>query len=189
MSPCPVCNCTKCNGCEDWWVYQIPGSLLAVWQKYDAQQDCWKRGAPFLLPPYFKSKPSTARIFPAKLEVMETTPDKIEPVVINSMDEFKQKFDLPKEGVKFDKEKLRYDLLPFEAIDQIVDVLGYGSRKYADNNWKIVPDARRRYIAAALRHISAYQRGEMIDPESGLQHLAHAACSLVFLLALPEETK
>jgi hypothetical protein len=36
--------------------------------------------------------------------------------------------------------------------------------------------------AAALRHLIRWWRGEKIDPDSGLPHLAHAACSIFFLL-------
>jgi hypothetical protein len=40
-----------------------------------------------------------------------------------------------------------------------------------------------RLVGAVLRHTFAWMRGESIDPESGLSHLAHAACGLLFLLA------
>jgi len=33
-----------------------------------------------------------------------------------------------------------------------------------------------------LRHLTAWWAGEDLDPESGLHHLAHAACCLMFLL-------
>ena len=85
-------------------------------------------------------------------------------------------------GVKHDTDKLRYDLLPFGAIDKIVEVLNFGAAKYAPDNWQQLPDFERRYFAAALRHLSRYQQGEQFDKESGLSHLAHAACCLTFLL-------
>lgn len=92
------------------------------------------------------------------------------------------------EGQKFDDGKLRFDLLPEGALEEIVKVLGYGARKYAPDNWKKVPDARRRYFAAAMRHIMAWHSGEEKDPESGLSHLAHAGCCILFLLWI-EDTK
>lgn len=85
-------------------------------------------------------------------------------------------------GEKFDDGKLRFDLLPKGALEEIVEVLGYGARKYSADNWKLVPDARSRYFAAAMRHIMAWHSGEEKDPESGLSHLAHAGCSILFLL-------
>lgn len=91
-------------------------------------------------------------------------------------------------GIKHDKDKPRWDLLPYDSVGQVVDVLTFGAAKYADDNWKKVPDARRRYIAAAMRHLTAWIAGERKDPESGLHHLAHAACCILFLLWL-DDTK
>lgn len=91
------------------------------------------------------------------------------------------------EGKKFDQGKPRYDLVPFCALDEIAQVLGHGARKYGDDNWRLVANGRARYIAAALRHISAYQQGEQSDSDSTLHHLAHAACSLMFILAIELE--
>jgi hypothetical protein len=88
------------------------------------------------------------------------------------------------DGSKHDQAKERWDLLPTEAVRQVVKVLGYGARVYAVDNWKVVPDARRRYYAAALRHLTAWWEGEKVDNESGLPHLAHAACCVLFLLVV-----
>ena len=85
-----------------------------------------------------------------------------------------------KGGIKFDGEKPDYSLVPFGAMDEVVKVLTYGAKKYDRFNWEKVEN--RRYEAAALRHISAYMQGEKIDPESGISHLAHAACSIMFLI-------
>ena len=49
------------------------------------------------------------------------------------------------------------------------------------NNWKIVPDSKRRYFDALQRHLWAWKEGEQIDPESNKHHLAHAMCCLMFL--------
>jgi hypothetical protein len=87
------------------------------------------------------------------------------------------------EGRKDDAEKARWDLLPFDAAAAVVAVLTFGARKYAPDNWLVVPDARRRYLAAALRHLTAWAQGEKLDPESGHPHLAHAGACILFLLA------
>ena len=91
------------------------------------------------------------------------------------------------DGIKHDKEKARMDLLPFESLDAISDVLTHGAKKYAPDNWKIVTDAKSRYEAALLRHFSAYKRGESLDPESGLSHLAHMGCNALFLIWLEKK--
>ena len=49
-------------------------------------------------------------------------------------------------------------------------------------NWEKGMDWSRLY-AAALRHLTAWWRGNDIDHESGLPHLAHALCCINFLLA------
>ena len=87
------------------------------------------------------------------------------------------------EGVKFDNDKPKWSLLPFKALTEVVDVLTYGARKYAPDNWKKVPDARTRYVDATFRHFTAYINGEKNDSETGKSHLAHAICCLLFLLA------
>lgn len=86
-------------------------------------------------------------------------------------------------GVKFDAEKPDFTLLPFDALTEVVKVLDFGARKYSRDNWRRVPNAERRYMAAALRHLIAHEQGETNDTESGLSHLAHAACCVLFLLS------
>lgn len=95
--------------------------------------------------------------------------------------------DAPKKGVKYDDEKPRWELLPFRAAKEVVEVLTAGSKKYADDNWKIVPGARKRYISAAFRHLTDWAAGEKKDSETGKSHLAHAICCLLFLLWFEQE--
>lgn len=85
------------------------------------------------------------------------------------------------EGVKYDTEKPRWDLLPMDEAEDVVRVLTYGAKKYSPDNWQRVPGARCRYIAAAFRHLVARARGEIMDSESGFPHTAHAICCLLFL--------
>ena len=94
--------------------------------------------------------------------------------------------DLPV-GRKDDFEKRRWDLLPWKQIGSVVDVLTYGAAKYDADNWRRVPDACRRYFAAMQRHLTARLEGEVLDPETGMPHLAHACCCLIFMLALDPE--
>lgn len=85
-------------------------------------------------------------------------------------------------GKKHDGAKSRVDLIPVVALLRVGEVLAFGARKYGEDNWQHVPQARDRYYAAALRHLYAWRDGEENDPESGLPHLAHAACCVLFLL-------
>jgi hypothetical protein len=86
-------------------------------------------------------------------------------------------------GKKFDHDKPRWDLLPYDAMGAVVDVLTHGATKYGPENWRQVEGWQRRYFAAALRHLVAYFQGNDTDDESGLPHLAHATCCVLFLLA------
>lgn len=86
-----------------------------------------------------------------------------------------------KAGMKFDGDKLRYDLVPPSALTALADVFTYGARKYKPGNWKEV-DEPNRYVAALYRHLEAYRMGETHDQESGLHHLAHAMTNCAILL-------
>ena len=85
------------------------------------------------------------------------------------------------EGRKFDGGKLEYGLLPPHALKEVVKVLTFGAQKYDRDNWQKVPDSKRRYFDALQRHVWAWKEGEEFDPESGIHHLAHAMCCLMFL--------
>lgn len=87
-------------------------------------------------------------------------------------------------GAKYDDGKPRWDLLPPRALFEIVLVLTFGANKYAPGGWRHVKGWRWRYFRALLGHVFAWWRGEPNDLESGLPHLAHAACCVMFLLEL-----
>ena len=84
-------------------------------------------------------------------------------------------------GTKHDGGKSPLDLLPGEALHEIADALAYGAVKYSPHNWR-KGFAWSRLLAACLRHLFAWARGERRDPESGLSHLAHAGAMLLFLI-------
>lgn len=87
---------------------------------------------------------------------------------------------------KHDAGKWRFSLIPLCAIRSVIEVLEFGAKKYAPDNWKTVPDARIRYFDATIRHVTAWWDGEKNGTESGLPHLAHAVCCLLFLLWMDE---
>jgi hypothetical protein len=88
--------------------------------------------------------------------------------------------------LKHDYDKPMWDLLPLEQIQKIVEVLTFGAKKYSKNKWKEVPDAKERYFAALMRHLTSWRFNEDKDQESGLSHLAHAGCCLIFLMWLED---
>ena len=84
--------------------------------------------------------------------------------------------------MKYDDEKPMMALFPAKATLEVGKVLTYGANKYSVENWKTTDNFDLRYLSAALRHIFAHISGETHDEESKLLHLAHAACSMLFLL-------
>jgi hypothetical protein len=89
--------------------------------------------------------------------------------------------ELPAEGKKFDSGKVRVELLPEMALVEVAKVLAFGAEKYGVDNWR-KGMAWRRLIGAALRHLWAWSTGVDRDEETGLSHLAHAACCVLFLI-------
>lgn len=84
-------------------------------------------------------------------------------------------------ALKNDQEKPRMELVPAGATLEIAKVLTFGAKKYAAHNWRKGFDYSR-LIGALERHIAAFKEGEDTDPESGLPHMAHAGCCVMFLL-------
>lgn len=83
-------------------------------------------------------------------------------------------------GARFNSGKVEYHQFPLEAIEGTLRVLMYGAKKYAPGNYLkgqpwTVP------FNSLMRHMAAWQRGELLDPESNLPHLDHAMCNLMFL--------
>jgi hypothetical protein len=85
-------------------------------------------------------------------------------------------------GIKYDEHKPRWDLLPFDALNEIAKVMTYGAIKYEPRNWEHGM-SWNRVFASMQRHLSAWFHGNNIDDESKMSHLAHAACCMLYLLA------
>lgn len=85
-------------------------------------------------------------------------------------------------GWKADSGKLPLHLLPFDALCGVAEILDLGAKKYAARNWE-KGLAWDRVYSAALRHLFSWFQGEDIDPETGLSHMDHALCGLLFLSA------
>jgi uncharacterized HAD superfamily protein len=85
-------------------------------------------------------------------------------------------------GLRFNKGKLRYDLVEPRAYRDFVEVLTDGANKYYDRSWEL-GFSWTSVLASLKRHIAAIEMGEDYDPESGRLHAAHAACNIHFLNA------
>jgi hypothetical protein len=83
-------------------------------------------------------------------------------------------------GTKYDDGKASIALIPVLAVEEEARVWSFGAKKYGQWNWSKGLSVVR-IMSGVLRHIYAYLRGEDLDPESGLSHLAHARCGLGML--------
>jgi hypothetical protein len=85
--------------------------------------------------------------------------------------------------MKFDDGKRDWSLLPYDSIEEIAKVLEFGKIKYAAWNWTEGGGFKyTRVFNATMRHLLAFMRGEDRDPDSGLSHIAHVGCNVLFLL-------
>ena len=77
--------------------------------------------------------------------------------------------------------KTDFTLLPPNAIKLVAELLTKGLEKYPDEKWRTL--SVKDHLAAALRHINAYLRGEAFDEDSP-SHLINAATRLLFATEL-----
>jgi len=85
------------------------------------------------------------------------------------------------QAMKRSGHKAPISMLPPHALVEIAKVRKMGAEKYATWDWL---NSREwcDYMDAIQRHQLAWLAGENLDSESGLSHLAHAACGLMFLM-------
>jgi len=86
------------------------------------------------------------------------------------------------EGAKrFDSMKVRWDLIPYDALEKVAEVFTHGAAKYEDNNWRKGMSYSRMY-GPIYRHLSKSIRGEDLDPDSYCFHLGQVAWGAICLL-------
>jgi 5'(3')-deoxyribonucleotidase len=97
-------------------------------------------------------------------------------------------------GLRFNEGKIRYELIPENALKEWAKVLTYGANKYTikdDNTGEILNDGANNWrkglpwkdvLSSLKRHIQDYESGIDDDDESQLKHLGHAMCNIGFLL-------
>lgn len=83
-------------------------------------------------------------------------------------------------GLRYNHDKVRYDLLPPRAIEGLARVLTHGANKYEPRNWE-KGMAWSTVLASIKRHIAAFEMGEDFDKESSLLHINHVLCNAAFL--------
>jgi len=83
---------------------------------------------------------------------------------------------------KFDTGKPDMTLVPMALKEAVAKVMGFGCAKYGRDNWKAGEGLDwHRPMAAAMRHLDKHNEGMLIDEESGMPHIWHAATNIAFL--------
>ena len=90
-------------------------------------------------------------------------------------------------GMKYDKGKVRWDLVPLDSTEGVARVLTFGAAKYSDNSWQQLENGKARYFAALMRHYKAMIDGEELDSESGLPHADHFLTNAYFITWLMKQ--
>jgi hypothetical protein len=91
--------------------------------------------------------------------------------------------------MKYDKDKAPMALVPPEFIEELAFCFGMGAQKYGEWNWRMDVDdtSYSRTYSSIQRHLNSFWKGEDLDPESGLSHLAHAATQICILMMQQKE--
>ena len=86
-------------------------------------------------------------------------------------------------ATKYDEGKVDLTIIPTAAQEEIAKVFTFGAKKYERTNFaKGKGLLYTRILASLLRHIYAFMKGEDLDPETGLSHIAHAGANVCMLL-------
>lgn len=83
-------------------------------------------------------------------------------------------------GDRYNDEKLKWGLIPYKALEPMVDVLMYGAKKYSPWNWT----KGLSWVETSeslLRHIYDFLDGKDKDDESKLLQVGHILCNALFL--------
>lgn len=93
----------------------------------------------------------------------------------------------PSTTSKYDTDKLRYDLICPEIDHALAEVFTAGVKKYSARNCeKGANFTWGRWLGAAKRHLSEWEKCNEIDEETGCRHLAQAIWNLGLLLTYQE---
>lgn len=94
-------------------------------------------------------------------------------------------------AMRYNEGKLNWELVDWNSLEPMVEVLMFGAEKYAPDNWKkpmdpqkILESLFRHYkaISNALKESDYTDRELMLnDPESTLPHVGHLLCNAMFL--------
>jgi uncharacterized protein YuzB (UPF0349 family) len=101
--------------------------------------------------------------------------------IVKEVDDFTQALiERDKQALRYNQGKVQWSLVDYKSIEPMVRVLEYGCLKYSKNNWKKGMPVSQ-IIESMLRHTYKLLEGELVDPESGIEHVGHIQCNAMFL--------
>lgn len=80
---------------------------------------------------------------------------------------------------RHNKGKMKWSLVHFKSLEPMIEVLEFGAKKYAPDNWKKGLD-KKEILESMMRHLAALMDGESKDSESGISHMGHIMCNAMF---------
>ena len=109
-------------------------------------------------------------------------------VIYSTLDGNKIILEEDKVATRYDEEKPMMALVDSYAHTELARVLTFGASKYDRENWRKGMQWSR-CISSLERHIAAFKMGQDVDPETGINHMAHAMCNAMFLVWYSEHRK
>lgn len=84
-------------------------------------------------------------------------------------------------ALRYNEGKLRWDLVDWEGIEEMLKVLEAGAIKYEPENWKKGLN-REEILESIQRHLVAVFKGEEIDMDLMTHHMGNIMCNAMFYL-------
>lgn len=82
-------------------------------------------------------------------------------------------------SLRYNQGKPQWSLVDFKSLEPMVRVMEYGAKKYARENWKKGLDLNQ-ILESLSRHLFALMSGEIVDSESGQEHIGHIMANAMF---------
>jgi len=72
----------------------------------------------------------------------------------------------------------------YQAVEEIIKVFEFGTKKYYERSWQAnnTEKGKRQLIEAINRHLFEYIKGNELDGETKLHHMAAIATNAIFLI-------
>lgn len=86
------------------------------------------------------------------------------------------------QGGKQSETAYRMDLIPPSVIFSLGEVLAYGAKRYAENNWKLIP--AKDHFNHCLVHMMGWIAGDTSD-----DHAGHALCRMAMFYEMQRVEK